>query len=1403
VKALTPLRRLVPRIPTAPSLASGILGSRKIRIAAAIGAGLLMLILAGAVRLAVEPIPINWLRPGLEHALAGQAPGGRARIDRVALAWFADEKALGLRLNGVQVTDARQRLILQARQVDAGLALDALPGLVLAPARLSADHFFAVVSVSSQGRYALGYDAHGAPSASPASDPVRALLDLTGKPKLGRAASYLRRLDLADGRLSLRQVGGPIAWTADIRRLAFLKNHGRLSAQADVQMEGADHPARVKASATAAVGLSHALVRGEIDDLRPALVFPSVGATESLSELDALMQGRGALAYDFKSGVQAADIDVTAGQGRLRFGSATQAFVSAKVTANYLPATREVVMSAFKVEAEKTRLDLNGRFRLVPELASAHRPAHLDYVISGPRFVWRLAKDSPPQDLFDVLARGRLVPQTRRLEIDEARGIVAGVPVTAHGVLFRDAQGLLGAQLRARATGTVGPDQIFAFWPQGFAGSVRSLLHRSVLGGRFVNADFILNAKPGHMKTEGLDDDELRLDFGIQDGSFRFATQFPPIEHGVGQGRVQGNRFDMTVSAGRLSNVALSEGTIEMANFRNHGADAIYRFRAQGGVRDILSTLDGPGLRWISHSGFSPTRTSGQADVRVEIRRPMLFEVPASDIKVHYTGVIHQGGVTQAALGWDLTNADLAVDGDEGRFTLKGAGVAGPYRGALDFLCNFKDETQRGELLNLTGAIDAGILGGPQGRTSPFAGRFKISGGVNGATAGGGLVHAAIFDGRVSWKDGNGPQRFVLEGWGDGGGLRRAGAPFTTGLPDRFPTRLTFSRSGDVWRGPLKADALSGNIVFTAGPQSRLVYETDMTPLKARRLGVANLPLFQAPRRVQIDAVFSPNEGGTANVRAGDIALAMGWNEGHGGVSERHLKGTLNAVQAAELGLPDFVPAGGGLAVAATWRDQAGGIAGTAQVADTLLRFQTWPAKAGISQVAVSADVDRATMRRLGLPTELGFDGAATMTARITLSERAPAAGRLDFDLSHADLSVLHTDWRKPAGRPARASLDFVRGEGDAVRLTRVIAQAQGLDVEGSAVVAGGRLVSADLTRVRLGTELDAAVRATREPVGGALALNVRGRLLDLRAWLHSAQDPTPPPAAATLPAASRPRQAEFSSLKLDVALDAVRLTDDTTLKDFRAAGVWGGPATTRLEVTAYTVNGGKLHGRLFPQGGFTGVQADTTDAGEIARGLFQVKDLKGGKAVINGRLVENGADLKVEVQDVRVIHAPAMAQLLTLGSFKGLADTMNGDGVLFTKVEAPFQIRGSRLILGEARATGAALGLTAEGGADMAAGKIDIHGSLAPAYSLNSAIGAVPVLGQILTSRKGEGVFALGYTVKGTIDKPQVMVNPLSLMTPGILRRMFEAQPAPAGGGSPSIAGTAKPDGVGKLDDK
>lgn len=100
-------------------------------------------------------------------------------------------------------------------------------------------------------------------------------------------------------------------------------------------------------------------------------------------------------------------------------------------------------------------------------------------------------------------------------------------------------------------------------------------------------------------------------------------------------------------------------------------------------------------------------------------------------------------------------------------------------------------------------------------------------------------------------------------------------------------------------------------------------------------------------------------------------------------------------------------------------------------------------------------------------------------------------------------------------------------------------------------------------------------------------------------------------------------------------------------------------------------------------------------------------------------------------------------------------------------------------MTLGEARAAGNALGVTASGTIDFASERAAIDGNLAPSYALNSLFGGVPVIGDILVSRPGEGVIGITYSVEGPFDSLTVFANPLSALAPGVLRRIFEGTAA------------------------
>ena len=82
-------------------------------------------------------------------------------------------------------------------------------------------------------------------------------------------------------------------------------------------------------------------------------------------------------------------------------------------------------------------------------------------------------------------------------------------------------------------------------------------------------------------------------------------------------------------------------------------------------------------------------------------------------------------------------------------------------------------------------------------------------------------------------------------------------------------------------------------------------------------------------------------------------------------------------------------------------------------------------------------------------------------------------------------------------------------------------------------------------------------------------------------------------------------------------------------------------------------------------------------------------------------------------------------------------------------------------------------MGATADGYIDRPHGTLALKGSLIPAYGVNSMISNIPLLGDILASKKGEGIFGVTYSVTGDAEHP-TLTDPLSILTPGILRPHF-----------------------------
>jgi hypothetical protein len=60
----------------------------------------------------------------------------------------------------------------------------------------------------------------------------------------------------------------------------------------------------------------------------------------------------------------------------------------------------------------------------------------------------------------------------------------------------------------------------------------------------------------------------------------------------------------------------------------------------------------------------------------------------------------------------------------------------------------------------------------------------------------------------------------------------------------------------------------------------------------------------------------------------------------------------------------------------------------------------------------------------------------------------------------------------------------------------------------------------------------------------------------------------------------------------------------------------------------------------------------------------------------------------------------------------------------------------------------------------------------------LNSALCEIPLFGAIITGPKCEGISGMTFAIQGSMDRPEVIVNPLSMLAPGIFRDIFQMTP-------------------------
>jgi hypothetical protein len=351
------------------------------------------------------------------------------------------------------------------------------------------------------------------------------------------------------------------------------------------------------------------------------------------------------------------------------------------------------------------------------------------------------------------------------------------------------------------------------------------------------------------------------------------------------------------------------------------------------------------------------------------------------------------------------------------------------------------------------------------------------------------------------------------------------------------------------------------------------------------------------------------------------------------------------------------------------------------------------------------------------------------------------------------------------------ASASF-RRSGERLVVERFEARASGLEAKGSAALnPDGGLERLTLDPLRMGQGADFSATLVRS--GEMSDFRFRGKFLDASALVKRLTE--------------KGRKSSLPPFQLDGRLNRLRLAANSELSDVTATGTGDGKRIARLDVRGSISEKAGVSLRIAPANPDTRrLDLKSDDGGFLLAALGLTQNVAGGKLDVGADLLasEQGDVIRgqARLERFKIVKAPALAKVLTVASLTGLHDILVGEGMSFQRLELPFEIRSDTIRLQEGRAVGSSLGITVHGTIDRANDRLDLDGTLAPIYTINSLLGHVPVLGKLLLRGK-EGVIALRYSVKGPVSDPQVSANPLSVLTPGFLRGIFDLMDRPEHG--------------------
>ncbi|MCV3737453.1 DUF3971 domain-containing protein [Rhizobium sp. TRM96647] len=401
------------------------------------------------------------------------------------------------------------------------------------------------------------------------------------------------------------------------------------------------------------------------------------------------------------------------------------------------------------------------------------------------------------------------------------------------------------------------------------------------------------------------------------------------------------------------------------------------------------------------------------------------------------------------------------------------------------------------------------------------------------------------------------------------------------------------------------------------------------------------------------------------------------------------------------------------------------------------------------------------------------FPGVADLIAGpvgIAVSTEPDGSHRVETDLGRSLVQLPWIGWEKGAGVPAKATFALGTPVDGVTRLSDFDFSGDGFTIAGDVSLKDGGLSAARFDKVRLSAQDSYALNLERTRSG--YAVKVQGDMADVR------------PVLARLK--SSPGGAGgggTGGVSVSVRADIGRVVgfNGEALRSFKLAYAHDGTRLSGLDLTGVTGSGQAVVAKLSKGGAEQTLEVTTGDAGALARlsnlyrhmggGLLNMKLRGGADGAWRGPVDIRQFRLEGEEKLRSIVSTPAGGKSLN----EAVRSEIDTSSMRFERGFAFVVSKDGTLRVENGVVRGDAVGATFQGMVRNASGQMEMTGTFMPAYGLNRLFAELPLIGFILGNGSDRGLIGITFKLTGPFDQPRLMINPLSVIAPGVFRNIFE----------------------------